>query len=195
MNDKILWYATRGAGTVSLILLTAVIVLGVMGVSRFETRGWPRFLTTAFHRNLSLVAVVFLALHIVTAVVDPFTSLGWVPAVIPFGSSYRTLYLGLGTVAFELILAIVITSLARGLIGLGSWRLVHWLAYASFPVAVVHGWGTGTDQPAVWSLAITAVCVTAFAAATIHRLVRPSPDPLAADRAEFRSRATRQAGK
>src|ERR1700674_3234311 len=101
MNDTILWYTTRGAGAVSLVLFSAVVVLGVLSTLRFESTSWPRFLTTGLHRNIALMALVFLALHIVTAVVDPFTHLGWLAAVIPFSSYYRTIWLGLRTVAFE----------------------------------------------------------------------------------------------
>ena len=90
MSDTLLWYTTRGAGAVSLVLLTAVIVLGILSALRVQAAGWPRFLTTGLHRNLALMTLVFLALHIVTAVVDPFTHLGWLTAVVPFSSSYRT---------------------------------------------------------------------------------------------------------
>src|SRR6202162_4210690 len=156
MNDTILWYTTRGAGAVSLVLLSAVVVLGILSSLRFEVPSWPRFLTTGLHRNLALTAVVFLALHIVTAVVDPFTHLGWLAAVVPFSSYYRTFWLGLGTVAFELLLAIVVTSLVRGFIGQVAWRLVHWLSYASWPIAVLHGFGTGTDAWSAWLFALQA---------------------------------------
>jgi predicted ferric reductase len=184
-----LWYATRGAGVVSLLLLSAVTVLGVLSVARFETAGWPRFVTTGFHRNLSLVAVIFLGLHIVTAVVDPYTSLGWTAAVIPFASSYRTLWLGLGTVAFDLLLAVLLTSLLRGFIGHRAWRAVHWLAYASWPVAVVHGFGTGSDRWSLWLLVLNAVCIVAVGWAVAVRLLIPAGDPLASERARFRESA------
>jgi len=191
MSDLLLWYATRGAGVVSLLLLTGVVVLGVLSVQRFEMAGWPRFLTVGLHRNVSLLAVVFLALHILTAAVDPFTHLGWVPAVIPFGSYYRTFWLGLGTIAAELMAAIVVTSLVRGWIGARVWRLVHWLAYAAWPVAVLHGIGTGTDAGSLWLLAIQALCALAVALAVTLRLLTKSPDPLAEDRARFRARVRR----
>jgi predicted ferric reductase len=192
VNDTLLWYTTRGAGVVSLLLLSAVVVLGILSVRRFETAGWPRFLTVGLHRNLSLTAVVFLLLHIVTAAVDPFTSLGWVAAVVPFGSSYRTFWLGLGTVSAELLAAIVATSLLRQWIGPGAWRLVHWLSYAAWPVAVLHGWGTGTDSGAGWLVAIQLLCVLAVGLAVIVRLLTGPPDPLAGDRAAFRERVRRQ---
>src|SRR5258706_15321270 len=122
-----------------MILLSGVVVLGVLSTMRVQSAAWPRFLTTGLHRNLALLTLVFLALHIVTAVVDPFTHLGWLSAVVPFSSYYRTLWLGLGTVAFELLLAIVVTSLARGLIGHAAWRVGHWLPHASWALAGLPG--------------------------------------------------------
>jgi methionine sulfoxide reductase heme-binding subunit len=189
VSSTYLWYTTRGAGAVSLLLLSAVTVLGVLSVARFESAGWPRFVTSGFHRNLSLLAVVFLALHIVTAVFDPYTSLGWATAVIPFSSSYKTLWLGLGTVAFDLLLAVLLTSLLRGLIGRRAWRAVHWLAYTSWPVAVVHGFGTGTDRWSDWLLVLNAVCILAVGWAVAARLMLPTVDPLAAERTRFRESA------
>src|SRR6202171_5365951 len=182
MNDTVLWYTTRGAGAVSLVLLSVVVVLGVLSTLRVEGPSWPRFLTVGLHRNVTLIALVFLALHIVTAVVDPFTHLGWLTAVVPFSSYYRTIWLGLVTVAFELLVAIVITSLARPLVGQAAWRLVHWLTYASWPIAVFHGLGTGTDVWSAWSLVLTALCVSAVIAAIAYRLMAGSRDTLAGAR-------------
>jgi predicted ferric reductase len=192
MTDTVLWYTTRGAGAVSLVLLSAVVVLGVLSSLRFQTESWPRFLTTGLHRNVALMTVVFLALHIVTAVVDPFTHLGWLPAVIPFSAYYRTLWLGLGTVAFDLLLAVVVTSLLRGYIGHSFWRAIHWLAYGSWPIAVVHGFGTGTDAWSAWLFALTAACVAAVALAVGYRIRTGSPDPLGTARIAFRSVANRR---
>lgn len=190
MSDQLLWYTTRGAGAVSLVLLSVVVVLGLLARVRFETRGWPRFLSAAVHRDLALMTLVFLLLHIVTAVVDPFTHLGLVAALVPFGSYYRTLWLGLGTIAFELLIAIVATSLLRQHIGARVWRGIHWLAYLSWPVAVIHGIGTGTDGTAAWMLAIDIVCVAAVAGALLWRLVAAPPDPLAGERRVAAERAS-----
>ena len=175
MSDTILWYATRGAGVVSLVLLTTVVVLGITSAMRWQTPAWPRFLTTGFHRNLALVTLVFLATHIVTAVVDPFTALGLNAALLPFSSSYRTFWLGLGVIAMYLLIAIVITSLLRPFLGYASWRLIHWLAYAMWPIALVHGFGTGTDRSFAWMLGIDGLCVIAVALAVLWRTSRPSP--------------------
>jgi methionine sulfoxide reductase heme-binding subunit len=175
MSDTILWYATRGAGIVSLVLLSGVVVLGIVSAMRWQTASWPRFLTTGFHRNLALATLIFLALHIVTAVVDPFTALGWNAAIIPFSSPYRRFWLGLGAVAVYLLLAIVITSLLRPLFGARTWRLVHWLAYLMWPIAVIHGVGTGTDPWFAWVLIIEAACICSVVAAVAWRMGRVGP--------------------
>lgn len=192
MSNTILWYTTRGAGAVTLILLTAVVVLGVLSALRVQSESWPRFLTTGLHRNLALMTLVFLALHIITAVVDPYTNLGWAAALIPFSSSYRTFWLGLGAISFELLVAIVVTSLVRGMLGHRAWRAVHWLTYAAWPIGVIHGLGTGTDTWSAWMLAITAGCVAAVGMAVALRLNAGSTDPLAAARSAFRSAVDRR---
>jgi predicted ferric reductase len=176
MNDQILWFATRGAGIVSLLLFTAVACLGILTVLRWQSASWPRFLTVEFHRNLALLSVGFLAIHIVTAIVDPFTSLGVLAAAIPFASGYRPLWVGLGTVALDLLIALVVTSLLRARIGQRAWRAVHWLAYGSWPLAVVHGIGTGTDTAAWWMRAIDVACIAVIALAVTWRLAAGRSD-------------------
>lgn len=173
MNSQILWYATRGAGIVSLLLLTVVVILGITSAMRAQSRSWPRFVTIGMHRNLALMTLVFLAVHISTAIVDPFTALG-VAALIPFASPYRTFWLGLGAVALYLLIAIVITSWLRPLFGAKAWRAVHWLTYAMWPIALIHGFGTGTDSRFSWMLVIDGLCVIAVAMAVLWRTSRPS---------------------
>jgi sulfoxide reductase heme-binding subunit YedZ len=165
-----LWYATRATGVVALLLLTATVVLGVAGSARFATPRWPRMITAGLHRSMSLLAVAFVTAHVLTTVLDSYAPIGWFSAVVPFTSPYRTFWLGLGTIAFDLLLAVVITSLLRVRLGYRSWRAVHWLGYASWPVALWHGLGTGTDSRLPWLLALDAVCVTAVACALGWRL-------------------------
>jgi DMSO/TMAO reductase YedYZ heme-binding membrane subunit len=162
-----LWYLSRGTGVVSLLLLTASLVLGVAG----SLRARPRVLLAGLHRNLSLLAVAFVTAHVLTTVLDGYAPIGFKDAIVPFLSPYRPVWLGLGTVAFDLLLALVATSLLRARIGLRGWRAVHWLAYLSWPVAVMHGLGTGTDERAGWLLVLTAVCAVAVAAATMLRVL------------------------
>jgi sulfoxide reductase heme-binding subunit YedZ len=192
MDNTLLWYTARAAGIVSLVFLSAVMVLGLLARMRVEGRTWPRFLTATVHRDLSLLALVFLALHIVTAVVDPFTGLGLSAAAVPFGSYYRTFWLGLGTLAVELMLAVVVTSLLRRWIGQRVWRAVHWLAYGIWPIAVLHGAGTGTDAFTPWSLAITLICIAAVAVALAWRIDYARRDPLAQEKRAAVAASTRE---
>ena len=117
MSTQILWFATRGSGIVSLILLSAVACLGLLAVSRAQAPIWPRFLTVGLHRNLALLSVAFVGIHVATAVLDPFTSLGLAAAVVPLASSYRPLQVALGVISMELLLAVIVTSLLRERIG------------------------------------------------------------------------------
>ncbi len=170
-----LWYTTRGAGMVLLILLTAVVVLGILTTNRWGTARIPRFVSGELHRNLSLLTLVFLALHIITAIVDSFAHLGLKDALIPFASSYRPIWMGVGVLGAELYAALVITSLVRARLGFRLWRLTHWLAYASWPLALVHGLGTGSDTKAGWALLLNAICVAAVLLALGWRLAVGTP--------------------
>jgi DMSO/TMAO reductase YedYZ heme-binding membrane subunit len=165
------WYLTRASGTVALILLTASLVIGIAAIARLRAPGVPRFVVDGIHRTASLLAVAFLTVHIVTAVLDSFASISLLDAVIPFVGSYRPLWLGLGAVAFDLLLAVAITSLVRDRMGHATWRGVHWLAYAAWPVAVVHGLGTGSDVHQRWLEAINLACILGVLAAVVGRVM------------------------
>jgi hypothetical protein len=169
-STKAFWYLTRGTGLVSLVLLTASVVLGVVTTVRWKGEQWPRFVMAALHRNISLLVTVFLAVHIATSVIDSFAAIHWLDAIIPGISAYRALWLGLGALAFDLFVAVAITSLVRRWLGHGVWRAVHWVAYACWPLAVVHGLGTGTDTKVGFVLVLTFACVAAVVGAVWWRI-------------------------
>ncbi|TVZ06050.1 hypothetical protein EAS64_00865 [Trebonia kvetii] len=170
-----LWFATRATGLMALVLLTGTVLLGILTSVRFASPAWPRFVTIGLHRNLSLLTITFTGLHVLTTITDPFASISPFSVVLPFTSGYRRIWLGLGAVAFDLLLAVLVTSLLRTRISPRLWRLVHWAGYACWPVAVVHGLGTGTDGAARWVLAITAACALAVLAAGAWRLTAGWP--------------------
>ncbi len=169
------WYLARGTGVVSLLLLTTSVVLGILGSIRFAVAPrWPRFAIDSLHRDISLLVIALLVVHIITSVLDSFAPIKLTDAVIPFVSSYRPLWLGLGALSFDVIIALVVTSLVRRRLDYQTWRAIHWLAYASWPVAVLHGLGTGSDVKQLWSLALTAACVAAVVIAVWVRISRAS---------------------
>lgn len=168
-SARALWFATRGTGVVSLVLLTAIVVLGVATSARAKGTRWPRFVVAGLHRNLTLAALVFIALHVVTTVADGFAPIGLKDAVVPFLSPYRPIWLGLGAVAFDLLLALTVTSLLRARIGQRLWRALHWSAYAAWPVALVHALGTGTDARLGWMQLLGVASTGAVIAAVAYR--------------------------
>jgi predicted ferric reductase len=169
MTSTALWYASRATGVVSLLLLSAVVVIGIVINRKGRLPGLPRFAVTGLHRNLSLLAVVFLGVHVLTAVFDQYVSIQLV-AVVPFTSHYEPLWIGLGAVSLDLIVALIATSLVRSRLSPRVWRAVHWLAYVSYPVALLHSIGSSTDLRTGALLALTVVCVLAVAGAVAYRL-------------------------
>ena len=179
-SNSWLWYATRATGVTALILLTGSVVLGIVVQVRAASQRWPRLVTLGVHRNLSLLVLAFLGLHILTAVVDSYAPVGWLSVLVPFASSYRPIWLGFGTVAFDLLVAVTVTSLLRTRISARLWRLVHWAAYACWPSAVVHGLGTGSDAKQPFVLGVTVCCVVAVLLAAGWRLASGRPEHAAA---------------
>src|SRR5215469_6004015 len=149
-----LWYASRATGVVTLLMLTAVVVLGILVNRQGRLPGLPGFAVTGLHRNVSLLAVAFLAIHVVTAIADPYVTIGIVATVLPFASPYKPFWLGLGAISLDLIAALILTSLVRARMSRRAWRAIHWLAYAAWPLAVLHTIGSSTDSHSGLGLAV-----------------------------------------
>jgi len=164
------WYASRATGIVALVLLTAVLVLGILVNRQGRLPGLPRFAVTGIHRNLSLLSVAFIAIHVLTAVLDTYVHIPLLSAVIPFASGYERLWLGLGAVSLDIMLAMIVTSLLRGRMNRLLWRAIHLLAYASWPVAFAHSIGSSTDLQHGWMLDLAIGCAMIVAVAVIWRL-------------------------
>jgi methionine sulfoxide reductase heme-binding subunit len=167
-----LWYASRATGVVSLVLLSLVMIIGMLVNRQGRLPGLPRFAVLGLHRNLSLLAVAFVAIHVVTAVADSYVSISLAAAVIPFVSSYEPLWLGLGAVSLDLMAAVIVTSLLRSRLGRRTWRAVHWLAYASWPVAVLHSVYSSKDLQGGPLLGLALACIVAVLGALAWRLAR-----------------------
>lgn len=170
-TGRALWYLTRGTGAVTLILLTGSMLLGVADLRRWTTTRIPRFVIDGLHRFVSLLVVAMVVFHVVTSLLDSFAPIRIVDAVVPFVSSYRPVWLGLGALAFDLLVALTITSILRARLGYRSWRAVHWLAYGCWPVAFVHGLGTGSDIRGGWMLVVSVACAVSIVLALLVRIM------------------------
>jgi sulfoxide reductase heme-binding subunit YedZ len=164
------WYASRATGVVALVLITVTLMLGLVVTRRGRLPGLPRFAVTTLHRNLSLLTLTFIVVHVVTAVLDGYVSIPLTAAVIPLASGYERFSLGLGAVAFDLILALIFTSLIRGRLPRSWWRTVHLLAYLCWPVAFVHGLAAAHDLRSGPLLDLAVGCALLLLAAVIWRL-------------------------
>jgi methionine sulfoxide reductase heme-binding subunit len=176
-NPQWLWFLSRGSGIVLLVLFTAVMVLGTATRLGWAPRHWPRFAMAELHRALALFAVALLGLHVATALADPYVSIGWAAAALPFLSPYRTAAIGFGTLAADLGTAVLLTSVLRHRLGLRGWRAVHWLAYLAWPAAFGHALGAGGDLHTRWVAAViwgsAAVAALAVAARLAARTRQP----------------------
>ena len=172
--SSITWETARAGGFASYILLTTAVSLGLVLRNRWQSTRWPRLITNELHGYVSLLALVFIAIHVVAVAVDPFTRFGLADVLIPFVSRYRTIWMGLGLVALYLLLAVWASSRLRHRIGHRLWRRIHVLAYGVYAAATVHGLGTGSDTRAAWAAALYATSVGIVGALLTIRLLAPA---------------------
>lgn len=162
------WYLMRASGVVTLLLLTLALGLGIATSNRWRPEGSRLYVTTTLHRDASLLAVVFLAVHVLTAVVDPDAGVGLASVVLPVGGS---VWLAGGTLALDALTAVTITSLLRRRLSYGLWRTIHWSAYAAWPLAVTHGLGMGSDDGTWWLDVVAIACLGTVAGAVTWRVL------------------------
>jgi sulfoxide reductase heme-binding subunit YedZ len=177
VSSTTFWYITRASGIVTLLLLTGTMVLGLITTKRARARHWPGFAQQELHRRISMLSMVFLAIHILTSVLDTYVHITYLAIVLPFTSAYGRFWVGVGTVAFDLMLAVFVSSLLRSRMKPGTWRGLHWLAYGCWPVALAHTFGMGTDAGESWVIALGGLCIIAVGLALAWRL-RRAPVPL-----------------
>jgi sulfoxide reductase heme-binding subunit YedZ len=181
-SSTALWYASRATGVVALLLLTAVMLLGLLVTRQGRLPGLPRFAVSGLHRNLSLLAAAFVAVHVLSAVTDGYVKIPVTSAVVPLASPYERFWLGLGAVSFDLMLAAVVTSLLRRRLSRKAWRAVHLTAYGSWPVAWVHSVFSSGDLRFGPLLGLAIACAIAVAGATLWRVSAAARDVPRAER-------------
>jgi DMSO/TMAO reductase YedYZ heme-binding membrane subunit len=178
-QGPMLWYLNRGSGVALLVVLTVTLALGILTARSGRSRLVPRFVGQQVHRNLGVLSLVLVVGHAATAIVDSYVDIRWWQAFSPVGATYKPLWLGLGSIAFDVMLLVVLTSLLRERLGQRAWKVVHLLGYLSWPLALVHSVGIGTDAPSSWGRQVGLACIAAVAAVSV---VRIGSDALAARR-------------
>jgi sulfoxide reductase heme-binding subunit YedZ len=170
-----LWYTTRATGIVALVLFTLVVALGTLVANRIGGTMVGRFELNELHRSISIVAMVFLVIHILTTIVDSYVSTGLISVFVPLTSSYKRVAVALGAVAFDLIVAVWVSSLLKVRIANSSWRYIHWFSWLAFTAAIVHSYLTGTDTRDGAGLVLVILCATTVLVAALWRyFARPT---------------------
>lgn len=181
LGEAPLWYLSRSTGIVSFVLITVALCLGIASTQRaLASPSWPRFATQNLHRNVSLLGLGFLLVHVVVTILDSYVDIGWLTAFVPGVSGYRALWVSLGTLSFDLIVAVVLTSLVRMRLSARWWRWLHYSVYLAWPMAWLHFLKTGTDAAhgrfGLWIALAAAVLVGAAVGA--RTTLRDDPAPV-----------------
>lgn len=158
------------SGLIATVALTIVVVLGILVHGKRPLLGMTRSGSLRLHRFLALLAVGFLAVHVLIAVTVPEAGVGLAAIVVPFLFSRQPLWIGLGAVSLDLLVLLVLTSLLRVRLGWRWWRAVHWLAYACWPAALAHGIGIGPGMRGGRLLDLAVACIAVVVAAAAWRL-------------------------
>lgn len=169
--DEAMWALGRGTGTVALVVFTLSLVLGVVARSGRATLGLSRFGINEVHRTAALTGVGLIVVHVTSLLLDPWAQLRLVDLVVPFLGAHRPLWLGLGTLALDLLFVVTVVSLLRDRLGPRVFRTVHWATYLLWPVALLHGLGNGTNAGSLWFTAVAVACSLAVLAAVAWRLL------------------------
>ncbi len=175
VTSPYLWYTTRATGLVTLVLLTVVVSLGVLVANRVGGTSVGRFELAEIHRTVSVLAIVFLGIHIATTVADSYVATGPLSVVVPWTSSYRRAAVGLGAVALDLMVAVWITSVVKSRLAYGTWRFVHWLSWIAYPSALAHALLAGTDARHGVGLAVVVASLSVVAGAALWRVAARPP--------------------
>jgi sulfoxide reductase heme-binding subunit YedZ len=171
-SNPVDWYVARAAGLTAYLLLSGVVLLGLSMSAKKTFARWPRFTVEDIHRFGGLLAGSFIAIHVVTVAIDSWLPFSLGSIVVPFTTRYRPLWVGLGVVAAELLLALAITNHYRRRLEYRFWRRAHYLNFAVWTAATLHGLGSGTDRSTPWLLATFVAAASAVVAATVWRLAR-----------------------
>jgi methionine sulfoxide reductase heme-binding subunit len=174
------WLAIRGSGITAWGLLTAVVVWGIVLRTQLLGSVSPLRLLTS-HRWLGIVAMAFLALHMALLLVDPAVQFTVAQLLVPGLAPWEAFAVGLGTVAFWLMLAVSVVGRLRSRMGRAGnrmFRRAHLLAYAAWPLATMHYVLAGTDALADWSLALLFAGTGLVVTALLARGFVPAPGPV-----------------
>lgn len=175
--EAVTWDVARAGGLTAYVLLTLAVGAGLALSLHWQSPRWPRLINSELHNYLTLLATIFVGVHVLAVWVDPFTHFGWSDVLLPFVSQYRTFWMALGIVSLYLGIAVGISTWLRPRIGYAAWRRFHVVTLLLYAFVTVHGIATGSDTLSWWGLAIYAASVVVIGALLAMRLLAPPAAP------------------
>ena len=170
-----IWYIARAGGILAYVLLSASVILGLLLSGRSRLPGWPRFALEDVHRFVGMLAGAFIVIHGGALFLDSYMPFSLTNLLVPGTDSYRPVSVAFGVIAAELLAALALTNHYRKLLSHRFWRRAHYLNFAVWVLALVHGIAAGTDRATVWALALYIGTASVVAGLTASRFAGPAP--------------------
>ncbi len=144
------WLASRAAGIIAIILVSASVALGLAMAAREARRPGMNVVLRRLHQYIAVGALIAIAGHGVFLLADTWLHPGLVGITVPFAMDYRPLWTGLGIIAGWSVAVLGLTYWARKRIGQQRWKTIHRFTLLAYVLAVVHVLGAGTDASSAW---------------------------------------------
>ena len=167
------WYAARAAGIAAYLVLTVVVMFGLAMSGKAQSKTWPKFAIEDVHRFGGLLVGFFVSIHVLTIAMDSYLPFSLTQLIVPFTARYRPLWTGLGIAAAELLIALALTNHYRRRLSFRFWRRAHYLNFAVWAGATLHGLGSGTDRSAPWLLLLYSASASVVVTLILWRALRP----------------------
>ena len=167
------WYVERAGGMLAFVLLTGSVVLGLLLSNKASLKRWPRLALEDVHRFVGLLAGAFIAIHVGALLVDGYMPFSLANVLVPGTDPYRPLAVAAGVIAAELLAALALANRYRKSLSYRFWRRTHYLNFAVWILAFVHGLTAGTDTGSPWALALYLGAAGLVAGLTAGRVVAP----------------------
>lgn len=168
-SSPAVWYAARASGVAAYVVLSLVVSLGLTLGGKAQSRRWPRFSVEDIHRFGGLLVGSLIGVHVLTIAADSFLPFSLTQLLVPFTSTYRPLWTGLGIAAAELLVALAITNHYRKRMPYAFWRKAHYANFAVWGFASLHGLMAGTDRGATWLAILYGVSVASVVTLLVWR--------------------------
>jgi predicted ferric reductase len=164
------WYVARAGGMLAYLLLTSSVCAGLLMSGKAHGKRWPRFAVEDVHRFLGVLTGAFIVIHGAAFLIDGFLPFTLAQELVPGISPFRPLPVALGIVAAELLAALAVANHYRTQLSYRFWRRTHYLNFAVWGLALVHGLTAGTDSGTTWALMLYAGSAWAVLALLLHRV-------------------------